>query len=426
MKSTYKYFLPIIIFFTIVICSCNKTYDKQKALLNISLAGLGSNGINNENEINTIRICICNRNIVEKTKLFSGTEIMDNTIQITTTEGEKIIYAIINETNDLTIKFNSAITQEQIKNIITNNSTKSISRPFVMSGSTQVTINSQIQDQTVNINVKRIVARIKLNIKKSEESLSDILIKGIKLRRIPTKTYTIKSKNNQVTEFYSFEKQLEIPYNLTTENYEFNWSENEKYFYLYENINTNNDTTGKATFIFIDAIYNNVPTRYKAYINNINATNSRFSIKRNYEYRLEATIQNIGEYDGLVFNTQVIPWENTVLNKTFGEASFDGEWKSGQAIDNATKKVEYKFKLNLPEGASWKATITNGLDFKIDGIQEGITGKEYTIKIIALKNLNNSARKTEFYITVNGNEIDLNRDGSIGKGKRYIITQSKY
>ncbi|MGL4328191.1 MAG: hypothetical protein ACRCS7_12070, partial [Tannerellaceae bacterium] len=133
------------------------------------------------------------------------------------------------------------------------------------------------------------------------------------------------------------------------------------------------------------------------------------------------------------FTVSVLPWNKVSGDLGFNQAiQFSGNWAGGTNISQGmafvyyNQYVEYQFILNEPAGAIWAASLTNGNQFEFDttngAVSQGITNSGYTYKIrIKPRQLQTvPGVKTDFYITVGGEEIDLN---GAATGKRYTINQ---
>ncbi|KKC51484.1 major fimbrial subunit protein (FimA), partial [Porphyromonas gulae] len=56
--------------------------------------------------------------------------------------------------------------------------------------------------------------------------------------------------------------------------------------YVYENIGSAADSTGRATQLVVDALYNGIKTRYYAYVNDQTTTaDHHYAIHRNHHYK---------------------------------------------------------------------------------------------------------------------------------------------
>ncbi len=161
------------------------------------------------------------------------------------------------------------------------------------------------------------------------------------------------------------------------------------------------------------------------------------SVLRNTEYKIDAEwLQK-----NLSFSYNILPWTLKPLHVEFYDASaqmayLDNWTPSTLTVRERGDVVSFRFRIIEPQGVDWTATLSNGLDFAFRSgtPTRGKTGLEYTVEIIALKPPTTQMRTTEFYLTINGEEIDpdkyINSWGEaqngpigIGKGNRYTITQ---
>lgn len=169
-----------------------------------------------------------------------------------------------------------------------------------------------------------------------------------------------------------------------------------------------------------------------------------YSIYRNTLYRLNCIL--VGQ--ALKIALEVMPWELIQSQKEFRpytEMDYLPSWnpnppvvkRSYDATAGATYDVAtFTFKLVHPIGGIWKATLTNGLEFAFEpgSPTTGTSGIDYQIKVVALKPPTTTTRTTEFYLMIEGQEVDPDNyiDGvtivegpkGIGTGNRYVITQS--
>ncbi len=156
------------------------------------------------------------------------------------------------------------------------------------------------------------------------------------------------------------------------------------------------------------------------------------SVIRNTHYIVTATFKG----NKLESNVSTLPWQVDMSVMAFDKPSFlkpvvtgTGGVSTSRLLNvRYNEQLSFKFKLNSPEGAIWNATLTNGADFVFSSgasSVQGIAGTEYTFTITPARQAGLQPRKTELYITVNGEEIDLAGQGT-GVGKRYVITQDGY
>jgi hypothetical protein len=126
-----------------------------------------------------------------------------------------------------------------------------------------------------------------------------------------------------------------------------------------------------------------------------------------------------------------LPWDihSTNINRPITASDFtfkawNNSWggtnaKTVHTVTNSVTDATFSFEFKAPEGASWVATLTNGLDFSFvnttDGISTGAvsrgaarSGVPYLIAVRATKPWNGQIKQTDMYITVNGVEIPIN------------------
>lgn len=182
---------------------------------------------------------------------------------------------------------------------------------------------------------------------------------------------------------------------------------------------------------------------YRGYITDNNQTVNKYSLLQNNVYQVLAILDINSK---ITINVNVLPWNQQNIEYerpiTAGDFSF-GPWGSSWGGTNAKtmntnvgglEDTVFQFELKAPYGAKWIATLTNGLDFAFTPSTAGLAtpavsygftnpGSPYVIAVRALKRWTGSARDTEFYITVEGNEIPINP--VIGTQRRYPGTDTR-
>lgn len=207
----------------------------------------------------------------------------------------------------------------------------------------------------------------------------------------------------------------------------------EEPLYVYENLGSSVDSTGRAPILMIEALYNGIATNYYAYVNDKNSsTDHHYSIKRNHHYMLKGDITKMGESSFLMLTTEVLPWDVEELeHKILEPQQSKLEPSSVFPGPNYTSK-EHPFSVTIrikaTEGSHWKATLTNGLEFGLQGDTSGDTNvdRDYTVTIVPLKVPGNKPRKTELYFTVDGKEVVLKKEGGVRLTRIEIIQKSKF
>jgi hypothetical protein len=296
----------------------------------------------------------------------------------------------------------------------------------------------------VTVSLTRLMARINLRLIKGDTP-ADIIIKSVRLLRGTTKSALIEGQPVPGQAYGDKIYTGAGEYELTTSGVDA-WT-GATPMYLYENPGSALDSLNRATYLVIEARYNGVNTRYRAYVNDNTATSTDpgfiahpYAIKRNHLYNIEATISNIGEFDGLTLTTFVMPWnklESALTYDRIYETSLDPQ----PTVDNKnyyvtqkTDAVTFTFTITNPYGAAWTTQFTNP-DYFNATVTPGTSPYglgTYTISISPKYDPDTTEeRVTEFYINVGwaGSaagyvEIPL-LDGTalVGPGYRIVITQ---
>lgn len=199
-----------------------------------------------------------------------------------------------------------------------------------------------------------------------------------------------------------------------------------------------------AAIIQISATYNNVDVLYRIPVRR-NLSVADYSLYRDCHYMVNLTITKAGDVDYNPYvEYSVGGWTDATGEEinVGGTITFSGTWAAGTTIVN-TKTVavynngyvEYQFVLINPSGATWFASLSNGLDFAFDYSDSAVSsgnarpGHTYTIRIKPLRTVSVSGVQTQFYITViSGStpvEIDL-LNGAPGSNNRLVVTQIPY
>ena len=213
---------------------------------------------------------------------------------------------------------------------------------------------------------------------------------------------------------------------------------------IISNQNTQNMTPG-SEYTYLDVATGNVLSNQADY-----------SIVRNHHYRYDINVPADGKY--LVINFKVMPWQLIQSELQFTRPKYTCTLKVVNPKTNATRDlndisqevllspneiVEVTFEITKPVGAIWSASITNGLNFLFTGnetydqvVEPDIVGQvppqTYTFQIKPRQEFTSEPYYTQFYITVDGKELDLNpqrtRDSYMdgGGSQRWRIKQVMY
>lgn len=212
---------------------------------------------------------------------------------------------------------------------------------------------------------------------------------------------------------------------------------------IISNQNTQNNTPG-SEYTYLDVAYGKRPDNH-----------ANYSIVRNHHYRYDINVPADGKY--LVINFKVMPWQLIQSELQFTLPKYTCTLKVLDATTNATKRtlddisqevllshneiVEVTFQITKPVGAIWSASITNGLNYLFTGktydqvepdIVGGVPPQTYTFQIKPRQEFTSEPYYTQFYIVVDGKELDLNpqrtRDSYMdgGGSQRWRIKQVMY
>ncbi|MBR8802804.1 FimB/Mfa2 family fimbrial subunit [Porphyromonas levii] len=170
-------------------------------------------------------------------------------------------------------------------------------------------------------------------------------------------------------------------------------------------------------------------------------TGANYSVIRNHHYRYNITVP--ADDKELVVNYQVMPWTLVESEMSYARPAYDFTLKVvkeiggvvieekkyselGEVIVPPDCYVDISFKITEPRGNMWVASITNGLDFELRGDFKDLVApaeivgsnpdKVYNMQIWPRAEYYKEAKYTQFFITVEGRELDLSvKPGNLGK-----------
>lgn len=432
----------LLVSFASSIVACNEKTNTpedrlgEKTVIRLSLPEVEMRGgalFTGDQEINKVRIFVFKSNgVLDTQKLFTaGSDDFTNPFSLTAHEGQRTIYVVANEDDDLTGKLSGIVFENHLKQVITQEIEASLTMPFVMTGSNTVTLSST-QTIQATVPLKRLAAKVTLSFKQETPADDEVKITKVTIDRLAKKSSLLPSN--------TFSLGTPWEYVLNTEQQLTNNAPYVSYIadntlFVYENIGTSADSLNRAPRLLVEAMYNGILTRYRAYINDETAqtdTQHPYSLRRNHRYDLKATITGLGEFSSLLLKTEVLPWDLTQLEKNFLEPKVLHIVPDPFIGDNFTSQASpliFDVKIKASEGTTWKATLTNGLEFAlVNGagfVEMGNADGEtvYRIKIVPLKPAGDSPRKTDLYFTVEGKHV-LIKVGSGGERlTRIPITQ---
>ncbi|RKV80955.1 MAG: hypothetical protein D8H91_03900, partial [Alloprevotella sp.] len=173
------------------------------------------------------------------------------------------------------------------------------------------------------------------------------------------------------------------------------------------------------------------------------------SIVRNVHYVADVEVKG-WEENVANLNWTVQPWEKETSTKDFIPAVVENAasnannpfaGQDGVSVPAghpnwvdldpaATDRVTFKFKVKKPEGAHWRFTLTNNLDFEFvdESSTYGTTSDNtITFAVRARKPYTGTMRTTELYLTVDGKEVQIVKGfnaNNVGPTKRILIRQT--
>ncbi|HJA55183.1 MAG TPA: DUF4906 domain-containing protein [Candidatus Bacteroides intestinigallinarum] len=353
----------------------------------------------------------------------------------------KIIYAIANY-NDPDKTFStpvtSALTLEQLENLTVSGSVFS-GNSILMVGKKEVPINSEYV--VAEIPMQRLAARLDIYMFKNQElAQSTVTVTSVEFRNQVLTTYGNPDRVTMPADAKMQNVTVPITENGTLQPMPSDLSEiipaNAKAsFYTYRNMVPDGKPDANTPYIRITALFDGISYTYRGYLTDQGQTTNKYSLLHNTVYRVMAMLDHPDNQ--LVIQTTPYPW--SVVSSEIGHEVTEGDYRlqpfngndtgattgvvqfpyiwEGEAR-NETSYADYSFSLTAPAGAVWTATLTNGLDFTFGtagsvagtpAVSKGIArDAAYEIKIGAAKPWNGTAKRTLFYITVDGVKLKIN------------------
>ncbi|GEM_PF-3370204 len=298
--------------------------------------------------------------------------------------------------------------------------------------------------ETLDATVERLAVKVSLAIRKiTPDERDEVTIEKVQLLNSPLYSYWIPQTYTE-TDFYSPKYIYNDESGITfTDNAD--ESDNDNYTTVFEQHiipeykPADPYLESTATTLKIFARYNGEEKTYSVLLRN-KPNSTDFSLERNTSHTMKVTIVNGGD---IVTRPEILyevsEWDEAYNPFEDGKSVvFTREWKEGLNINgkdiyvSENDELEFRFKLTSPRGATWSATLTNSVNFTFDysgeAVSSGIASGnlERIIRIIPRRGVRRNNVKTEFYITINyGNEnVELDLvNGNVGSGNRYIINQ---
>ncbi|MBR8760316.1 fimbrial protein [Porphyromonas levii] len=191
----------------------------------------------------------------------------------------------------------------------------------------------------------------------------------------------------------------------------------------------------------IPVLHNGLANSPKAFIAHAKSDEANYDIVRNNHYKYKITVPSDGKE--LDIALKVMPWTLVESEMSYARPKYDFTLKVVKKInDEVIEEKEYSelgevivppdcyvdisFKITEPRGNMWVASITNGLDFELKGDFKDLVApaeivgsnpdKVYNMQIWPRAEYYKEAKYTQFFITVEGRELDLSvKPGNLGK-----------
>lgn len=300
--------------------------------------------------------------------------------------------------------------------------------------------------KTLAIELDRLPVRLSLEMRKNtEDPDATIVVQKVRLINVPSYSYWVAQKYTDPTFYqppYPYDEPAGIPFiqNITdpdpqADNYTNIFSD----FLIPEYLPLDDTDPSLAVTLDVHMLFNGVERVYHIALPTTPGA-STYSLERNRSHTLKVTMKSSG---GILTDPEIVyevgDWEDAGGEIENGKTiTFSRSWTGSPSISGndvlvgGDQVLEFKFSLLHPLGATWQATLTNAVDFEFDysggAVSSGIGGTttERTVRIKPRKPTHLHGLNTEFYITVNfgeGNvELDLPME-TVGPGNRYRIIQ---
>lgn len=442
--------IALLLLLFIAIPSCifdNYPEEEGQGIIVVSLDGVttraaGDPLFTDDAVIHKVRVFVFIGDYLEKNVLFtSGNDQFNNPFVLEVAKGNKEVFVVANETSTLTPTLSSITTRSKLMEVMADEISAPLTVPLVMTGSKGEVMVEKVEDQprnTADITLTRLAAKINLNFKKETEA--EVKITKVSLLSNTRKTL-IWDSGATISDQTYWEHAIDrstTPIELTSTETSLDA------IYVYENLTSGNKEN--ATRLEVEALYNDIPTKYRVYVNEnvssvINAgdpassvttpDNHLYSIKRNHDYQITGTIKSIGEFEGLTLATEVLPWNYLSSTVSFEHIyTIDPQPTPDEKTYtvNEDGKVSFEFTLTNPMDASWVANLTNTTDFEFEEFYQGSTNDKVTVVIKPKNASGEGERETELYFNVGygGNWVEvplLEGSDLVGTGNRITIKQ---
>lgn len=483
--------LSLLLLLTIfAMVSCNRVYEEEQPVVSHGRARgivtfntraqtgetINRDNVDNEDRVNKIRLIICLKEDgdVVHNEVHPLADLINFKKEIPLPTGEYEFFFVANETPQMTtaldaVTFRDALFRNALARIPSPNSLMerigdNAGIPMTARLTGTVTANHK-SGNALRLNVKlvRTLAKLTLNIQRTlqtagaqkgqpTDDAAPVTLSKIRIAQIPT-DYPLFVAGG----FHNPQNRFEQTF--TTNISPDGAKKITRTFYLPESVS---ETLPGAIVYFtfskhgeekevalIPKIRDKNNLTVAGYNDGVRGVASLGSIVRNVHY--EADVEVKGWDENVVnFSWNVQPWEKETSTQDFTPAVVENAasnadnpfaGQDGVSIPAghpnwvdldpaATDRVTFKFKVKKPEGAHWRFTLTNNLDFEFvdESSTYGTTSDNtITFAVRARKPYTGTMRTTELYLTVDGKEVQIVKGfnaNNVGPTKRILIRQT--
>lgn len=439
--------------------------EAKSISMKLSLNTLAANdpmSVNQDQTFGSLAIYLYNNDAnytLEKSALlpsFSSVSTKDIPIQVQA--GTKILYLVANYTgktfklnNGSSLVLSTTTTKQELDNIMTESGSGFSPGSLLMVGKQTLTITAADNGTFIGVALRRLQARVDVHVYKGPNFGSNVVtLESITLHNQVLNSevkfdYNVTTAQMLTSPMFSTQlitnNSVLSPYTSGTIPPPIN---SQAIFYSYQNLVTiQSPLQVTAPYLEIKLRSNGVGYTYKGYFTDNNQVNNKYSLLQNNVYQITAILDIDSK---IILNMNVLPWnqknieyERPITANDFSFGAWGTSWGglNGKTMNTNVGGLEdavFQFELKAPIGAAWTATLTNGLDFAFTSSTAGTTtptvskgftniGNPYLIAVRAMKRWTGESRDTEFYITVEGNEIPINP--IVGGQRRYEGTDTR-
>lgn len=418
--------------------------------------------INQDQTFSSLAIYIYNNDanstLDKSTLLPSFTSVSTKDILIQTQAGSKTLYLIANysgktfrQADGTVLTLSPTTTKQQLDNIVTESSSGFTPNTLLMIGKQTLAITAGSNGTIIGVALRRLQARVDVHVFKGPNfgtntvTLESVTFHNQTLNSEVKFDYDVNTAQMLTSPMFSTQmianNSILSPYSSGTI---LQPSSSQAIFYSYQNLVTAfSPLQATAPYLEIKLNSNGVGHTYKGYFTDNNQLTHKYSLLQNNVYQITAILDVDSK---ITLNMTVLPWnqknmeyERPITSNDFSFGAWGTSWGgiNGKTMNTNAGGLEdavFQFELKAPIGAAWTATLTNGLDFAFTSSTAGTTttavskgftniGNPSLIAVRATKRWTGDSRDTEFYITVEGNEVPINP--IIGSQRLYEGTDTR-